>query len=1302
MRDFHNSFIGRTFLRSIWDTEYKIFQGSAEEQALDRRLLQWSQMADLKETTAEGALVEEFFRQTWGYTHSGQDGGGETFTLYPKFPIPGAGDKGGQGLADLAIGYFAKNGNGLVPQILAEFKDIKSALDAPQKSRKGNISPVKQCLNYLSLARRGMFGNEPVLPQWGIVTDMNEFRLYWHDRAPQQFIRFIVRQTDMLSEGMVTVDGRLVSGDEARFDRFLFAKLFHRDTLISQAGKPQLLQLVEKQWVRERELEKAFYAEYRAYRETLYQSLVENNPTFPGTKGRLVRLAQKILDRCIFIFFCEDMGAALQYPAQVLRDFLIDRSRDAYFDPKGTTIWADLRRLFSAMNTGAVFGPHKINQFNGGLFAEDSELDAIIIPNQVFCQKGQGQNETSLYAHQETLLYLSASYNYAGGWAQGLTKPKMDDNTKDKADEAKADPSHSLGLYTLGRIFEQSITELEILEAEAENRPSLNKEGKRKRDGVYYTPEWVVERIVSETLGPRLVELKLECGWPNGKLPNEAQLDAYRERLEKFKVIDPACGSGAFLITVLRYLLDEFKSVQAIRQQVTGKLPTRDEDALVRDILRSNVYGVDINSASVEITRLALWLHTARGNQPLSSLEGSIKEGNSLINDDFFKGQIDLTPYDADGRERINTFNWEAAFPEVFAQGGFDAVVGNPPYVKLQNFRKVHSDMAEFIRDGRPEIDDVPGYASAKTGNFDLYLPFIEKGLQLLNDKGRLGYIAPSLWTVNDYGAGLRNLIVNGRNLDRWLDFKSHQIFEEATTYTALQFFSKSPNDAVKVAYAADGVVPDDPWLAIDATLPFDRIAFGDRWLLVTGEERLLIDRLQVSCKRLDDPVNTEAIFVGIQTSADEVYHLTRLGPNKYVHTPRGKTPPPPFEVAIEDAIMKPLVSGSEAKRYQKPLTGTYILFPYSERNGKMGLISATVMMRDFPNAWAYLLRFEDQLRKREAVLDKDGKFELGNDAKPKRAPFHDDEWYRFGRHQGLDRQKIEKLIVAQTVPSLRVCADAEATAYLNNVRVNGIITATDDLFVMLGILNAPVCDYVFRRIAKPKDGGWYEANKQFIAPLPIPAMTSDERREVSDRAKALQESHTALRDALTALTRRLTAVPRRPRPEGFLFPDLCSAKVWEKEAPKGLDKIDRRKWAKQQQEMDRTARYEAIGQRLFPGVVLDAKFEQGELSFLVDGVPVVDKVFVSDAEGRFVLAQWKAVASTFSITEKTTATKLCGALRMLVQTENVALVDQIIALQAEIETLESTIAKQEGEMNALVYRLYDLNDDEIRMVEIG
>ena len=227
-------------------------------------------------------------------------------------------------------------------------------------------------------------------------------------------------------------------------------------------------------------------------------------------------------------------------------------------------------------------------------------------------------------------------------------------------------------------------------------------------------------------------------------MPSEEALDAYEDALREVRVVDPACGSGAFLITSLRFLLEEWRALRGLHRQVSRDYMAREgfEDEVVRELLRRNIYGVDINPASLEIAKLALWLHTARGDRPLSSLDDHIREGNSLIGPEFYEG---LAPYDDEERERINAFDWHAAFPGVFARGGFDAVVGNPPYVKLQNFRQVHGDMAEFLR--RP-ISEGGQYASTQTGKFDLYLPFIEKGIALLNEHGHLGLIAPSLWTV--------------------------------------------------------------------------------------------------------------------------------------------------------------------------------------------------------------------------------------------------------------------------------------------------------------------------------------------------------------------------------------------------------------------------------------------------------------------------------------------------------------------------------------------------------------------------
>jgi Eco57I restriction-modification methylase/TaqI-like C-terminal specificity domain len=1275
MSDYHLSFVSNSFLRSVWHRDYELFRDTPEEAALLERLKAWSGRKDLKETSAEAAFIEAFFCETWGYSQTGRAGGnGDEFSLWPKFGIAGAGEKGSKGFADLAIGHFEKAAEVPIPQILCEFKDVGSDLDAPQKRKGNNRSPVRQCLDYLSQARGAGLDSDPIRPTWGIVTDMNEFRLYWHDRGHRQSIRFVIQ-----AKGLFGGKSLIRGGEAARFERFLFLKCFHRDTLLARTGRCALVDLINRQRFKDRDLENQFYEEYRALREKLYLTLLEHNgegtDRYPGTRGRLVRLAQKILDRCIFIFFCEDMGQALAFPPKLFQEFLRQRSVDQFFEPVAATIWTEMLRLFDAMNEGKAFGGKSINQFNGGLFASDPALERLKVPNSIFCQHMQGTNEASLNAHKETLLYLCATYNYAS-----------DLGVDDEDRESEDDPNKRLGLYTLGRIFEQSITELEILEAEADGRPSINKESKRKRDGVYYTPEWVVERIVDETLGPRLAEIKRACGWPEKGEPTLEAIDRFAERLKTFTVLDPACGSGAFLITALRYLLDAWHEVEGLRRQVISVTQEdRDDAALVAEILKSNIYGVDINVASVEISRLALWLHTARGDKPLSSLDRNIRDGNSLIDGNFYRYLPQPLAYNDEQKERVNTFDWEMAFPEVFARGGFDAIVGNPPYVKFQNFRRVHADMAEYLREGRPAGGHRP-FESTRTGLFDLYLPFIEKGIQLLNDDGRLGYIAPSLWIANEYGEGLRNFVERGRHLDRWIDFKAFQVFEEAITYTALQFFSKRPNEAIRVVEAPEGDIPPNAWDDPERVLTYGDHLFGDRWLLLTGVARKVFNSLYSNATRLECVENSESIFVGIQTSADSIYHLEKLGPGRYRCHPTGKPKPPPYEVDIEDAIMKPLVSGADVSRYVSPTPRIFVLFPYLTSDTGTHLLSQAQLETGYPKAWKFLVQNERQLRDRES-----GRMDI------------DSGWWGYNYPKNLDKQHISKIMIPRLVALLDASIDSEGQFFLDNVDVCGIAAASDTaMFFLAGIINSRVLNFAFRRISKPFRGNYLSANRQFIAPLPIPRATEAQREDVARRARNLQTAHTARRDKLDAISKRLVSLRSRAKPERWLFPEIPVRSDLLTEAPARLATDAQREWADARIELATTTAHDRVGSRLRPGAALSAAFEAGELSFSIDGIKVVDRVFVDQAEGEFIVAQWKVLASTFPITDSTSGKKLANALRKLAVPDNPETMRQVIRLESELAALEVDIDRQEKEMNDLVDSLFGLTDADKAIIAKG
>jgi hypothetical protein len=194
---------------------------------------------------------------------------------------------------------------------------------------------------------------------------------------------------------------------------------------------------------------------------------------------------------------------------------------------------------------------------------------------------------------------------------------------------------------------------------------------------------------------------------------------------------------------------------------------------------------------------------------------------------------------------------------------------------------------------------------------------------------------------------------------------------------------------------------------------------------------------------------------------------------------------------------------------------------------------------------------------------------------------------------------------------------------------------------------------------------------------------------------------------ALTGLrldspAKRMETIRRRAKPETWLFPDLKSKWEVEAEPPSALDTEGRRAWAAKQYGDALEALYEAVGQRLNHGAALDAAFADGELSFSIDGVTVIDRIFESEAEGTFIVAQWKLLATTFSITDRTTGKKLCDALRNLATNDGSPVVSQIMALERELASLDAEIARQERAMNALVYALYGRSAEEIELVEKG
>ncbi|THD42544.1 MAG: hypothetical protein E7774_15370 [Bradyrhizobium sp.] len=389
-----------------------------------------------------------------------------------------------------------------------------------------------------------------------------------------------------------------------------------------------------------------------------------------------------------------------------------------------------------------------------------------------------------------------------------------------------------------------------------------------------------------------------------------------------------------------------------------------------------------------------------------------------------------------------------------------------------------------------------------------------------------------------------------------------------------------------------------------------------------------------------------------------------------------------PYEVIVEDAVMKPLVSGPEAKRYDEPETDTYILFPYErDARGAVRLIPADDMERRFPNAWEHLCRWEPELRTRES------------------GAFDDDTWYRLGRNQNLDKQDIPKLIVAQTVPEMRVCADCDGTKYLNNVRVNGILPAKRmDQMYLLGVLNGPVADFVFRRIGKPKQGGWYEANRQFIAPLPIPNAPAHARADIVALARRLQERWTRRGYLLQQAADRLSVLARARHPVHWLWPELPILPEMTEQAPRGLRlATDRRKWAEERLDEMEAARIEALQAALDRGGRREVRFEHGELRLYIAGAAVLEKIYLDLATGSLVESYWRWLllngpareAERFAI-ELRRPPALSDSPAIVQFAERVAaLAEEVIAITAD-----------ERALNDVLYALYGLSPNERNLVE--
>ena len=712
------------------------------------------------------------------------------------------------------------------------------------------------------------------------------------------------------------------------------------------------------------------YTDYKGLRDRLIAYLVDSadGPNLDALVA--IQTSQKLLDRVLFIAFAQG--------TDLLPDRLLERAAKSRNEFNPEPIWRNFATLFRAVDKGATH--LQIWPYNGGLFADDPVADRLELPD-----------------------FLAS----------------------DIADLGKWDYRREVPVTVLGHIFEQSITDIEKRKAEArgEAAPAVSK---RKREGVVYTPDMVTRFLVERTIGETLREI-FDAAWARrgmGESADEATQLAfwsdYLAALRALTIVDPACGSGAFLVAAFDALVREYQRAQAALLALGAGLDFDIFDYIVS----KNLYGVDLNAESVEIARLSLWLKTARPDHRLQNLEATIRVGDSLIEDAAFSPRA---------------FDWRASFPDVFAGGGFDIVIGNPPYVRM-----------ELIKAIKPYLEEHYAVASDRA---DLYAYFFERGARLLKRGGRLGFISSSTFFRTGSGAPLRTFLTDGLALETVVDFGDAQIFGGVTTYPAILTLRREEEAAGDLSFL---VIKGDAPKELGRTfrefahiMPRGRLGAGS-WRFEDDALARLREKIATGRKTLGEVYG--APLYGIKTGLNDAFVID--------------TPTRDRLIAADSRsadLLRPFLRGEDIKRWRVEPQGWWLI---NTPRGKVDI-------EKYPAIRDWLLPFRAALEKRATKQD----------------------WWELQQAQLAYQPRFasQKIIYGHFAKE-RIFSIDRSGSYSNDKTY----FVPDADFALLSSLNSRVIWFLLTGLAPAVRDGWRELRVQYVETLPIPVFRVADRKRLA------------------------------------------------------------------------------------------------------------------------------------------------------------------------------------------------------------